>query len=133
MDCPRCASTLDRYEFRDRVAYGCDRCGYVGVPVEHRSELRPVESWADAIRRFNEKGRRVDGEEDGSVPLDAVKRAAAEITGEETSAETNSDDSEDTKDTDVSGVRDDTEEANDTDPTPAIRWVPEPAIRRVEE
>lgn len=82
MDCPRCESALDRYEFQSRVAYACDRCGYIGIPVEHTGSLRPVESWDDAIRRFNEKGQRANGEDDETGtdggtddPTPAIRRA----------------------------------------------------------
>ncbi|QLD88023.1 hypothetical protein HWV07_02800 [Natronomonas salina] len=57
MDCPRCDGRLERYALGGREAVSCDRCGYIGVPVEHRGELRDGESWDDAITRFNEVGR----------------------------------------------------------------------------
>lgn len=56
MDCPRCDRQLERYALDGREAVSCDRCGYIGVPVEHRGELRDVESWDDAITRFQEVG-----------------------------------------------------------------------------
>jgi len=56
MDCPRCDRPLDRYALGGREAVGCGSCGYIGVPVEHRGELREVESWDDAISRFEEVG-----------------------------------------------------------------------------
>lgn len=113
MDCPRCESALDRYEFQGRVAYGCDRCGYIGIPVEHKGSLRPVESWNDAIERFNEKGRRSNGEVEGAVVFD---EAGVVETSEKRS-----------------GTAHDAETDGADDPIPAIRRVPEPAIRRVEE
>lgn len=54
MDCPRCDGTLERYALAGREAVYCGGCGYIGVPVEHRGELREVESWDDAISRFHE-------------------------------------------------------------------------------
>lgn len=54
MDCPRCDRTLERYALAGREAVYCQGCGYMGVPVEHRGELREVESWDDAISRFHE-------------------------------------------------------------------------------
>ena len=56
MDCPRCDRQLERYALGGREAVSCDRCGYIGVPVEHRGELREFESWDDAITRFHEVG-----------------------------------------------------------------------------
>lgn len=56
MDCPRCERQLERYALGGREAVSCDGCGYIGVPVEHRGELRDVESWDDAITRFHEVG-----------------------------------------------------------------------------
>ena len=57
MDCPRCDRPLDRYALGGREAVVCEACGYIGVPVEHRGEPREVESWDDAISRFQEVGR----------------------------------------------------------------------------
>lgn len=54
-DCPRCGSTLSHYAHGDGEAYGCDACGWVGVDVEHRSEPVHLESWTDAITRFESK------------------------------------------------------------------------------
>jgi hypothetical protein len=54
-DCPRCGSTLSHYAHGDGEAYGCDACGWVGVDVEHRSEPVRLESWTDAITRFEAK------------------------------------------------------------------------------
>ncbi|WP_255196217.1 hypothetical protein [Halorarius litoreus] len=55
MDCPRCGSLLTEFEYRGRETAACEGCGFVGVSVDHHSELQPVESWSDALRRFNEK------------------------------------------------------------------------------
>jgi uncharacterized Zn finger protein (UPF0148 family) len=52
MDCPRCEAPLERYVMTGRETLGCERCGYVGVPVEHASERREAESWEAAIERF---------------------------------------------------------------------------------
>ena len=57
MECPRCDRALERYALAGREAVYCDACGYIGVPVEHRGELREVESWDDAISRFHEVSR----------------------------------------------------------------------------
>ncbi|WP_162991647.1 MULTISPECIES: hypothetical protein [Halostella] len=55
MDCPRCDAEVERYTLEGHDAQVCERCGYVGVSVEHESEPVEVESWQDAFRRFNEK------------------------------------------------------------------------------
>jgi len=54
MECPRCGSALERYSLGDREATACPDCGYVGVPVEHRGEIRTAESWAAAVERYAE-------------------------------------------------------------------------------
>lgn len=52
MECPRCGNDLDRYTLGGREAVSCERCGYTGVPVDHRSEPLFVESWDEAISRY---------------------------------------------------------------------------------
>ena len=55
MDCPRCETTLETYALGDSEAEVCERCGYVGVTVEHEREPVEFESWQEALRRFEEK------------------------------------------------------------------------------
>jgi transcription elongation factor Elf1 len=57
MECPRCGSELERYTLDGREAVSCERCGYVGVPVEHRGERQRVDSWGDAIERVPNAAR----------------------------------------------------------------------------
>lgn len=57
MECPRCGSDLERYTLDGREAVSCGRCGYVGVPVEHRGDEYRVESWDDAMSRVPEVTR----------------------------------------------------------------------------
>ncbi|MEF8809210.1 C2H2-type zinc finger protein [Natronomonas sp.] len=57
MECPRCAEELERYALQGREAFVCTACGYIGVPVEHRGEYEPPESWDDAISRFHNVDR----------------------------------------------------------------------------
>ncbi|MFB6170334.1 MAG: hypothetical protein ABEJ06_04220 [Haloarculaceae archaeon] len=54
MECQRCGTegSLARYALGERVAVACERCGYVGVPVDHESEPAERESWEAALRRF---------------------------------------------------------------------------------
>lgn len=54
MECPRCGreGSLARYSLGERVTVACERCGYVGVPVDHESEPDERESWETALRRF---------------------------------------------------------------------------------
>lgn len=55
MECPRCDGSLKTYSLGGRTAVVCERCGYVGVDVNHHTEPVEVESWAEAIRRFHEE------------------------------------------------------------------------------
>ncbi|QLD84272.1 hypothetical protein HWV23_00640 [Natronomonas halophila] len=57
MECPRCGEDLERYALQGREAFGCNACGYIGVPVEHRGEYDPPESWDEAISRFHNVDR----------------------------------------------------------------------------
>jgi predicted RNA-binding Zn-ribbon protein involved in translation (DUF1610 family) len=57
MECPRCGEELERYALQGREAFVCNACGYIGVPVEHRGEYEPPESWDDAISRFHNVDR----------------------------------------------------------------------------
>jgi rubredoxin len=57
MECPRCGEELERYALQGREAFGCNACGYIGVPVEHRGEYEPPESWDEAISRFHDVDR----------------------------------------------------------------------------
>jgi hypothetical protein len=66
MECPRCESELDRYTLGGREAVGCEACGYVGVPVEHRGERLTLESWEDAIDRYAEAAA------SGSVTVETI-------------------------------------------------------------
>jgi hypothetical protein len=71
-DCPRCGSSLSHYALADGEAYGCDACGWVGVDVEHRSKPATLESWHDAISRFESKFAR-DGSENAVRNLERVR------------------------------------------------------------
>ncbi|WP_159483462.1 zf-TFIIB domain-containing protein [Halorubrum sp. JWXQ-INN 858] len=53
-DCPRCEAALTTLTLAGAEAVACDACGYVGVEADHSGEPRVAESWADAIRRFQE-------------------------------------------------------------------------------
>jgi DNA-directed RNA polymerase subunit M/transcription elongation factor TFIIS len=79
MDCPRCDRPLERYALAGSEAVYCGDCGYIGVPVEHRGELREVESWDDAITRFHEVSRvRAGTVETTGDPPPAVEPAGLE-------------------------------------------------------
>lgn len=84
MECPRCDRTLDRYALGGREAVACERCGYIGVPVEHRGERREVESWDDALSRFQE--------------VDAVRPGTVETTDDTTPQWVLADDGDDSRD-----------------------------------
>ncbi len=79
MECPRCGGKLEQYTLGDRETASCGDCGYVGVPVEHRGELRRVESWEEAISRYPDAAgagsvtvESVDGEPALEVALDGT-------------------------------------------------------------
>ena len=71
-DCPRCDSSLSHYALAEGEAYGCDACGWVGVDVEHRSTPATLESWHDAISRFEAKFAN-DGSDSAVRNLDRVR------------------------------------------------------------
>ncbi|MFQ3318394.1 MAG: DNA-directed RNA polymerase subunit M/transcription elongation factor TFIIS [Natronomonas sp.] len=94
MECPRCGSALERYELQGREAVTCESCGYIGVPVEHRSELRDAESWDDALSRFYE--------------IERIESGTAETTENDPTPPTDSDDS-DTVECEICGKSFDTQ------------------------
>ncbi len=93
-ECPRCGSSLSAYSLSDVEAYGCDSCGWVGVPVDHKSEPKRLESWQDAIQRF-QKRFAADGLEEHAERLERVEQARRDA---------------------VSGADDETEDAGDEVP-----------------
>ena len=54
MPCERCGGAMETYELDGRNAEACHECGFVDVPVRHEPEGGESESWAEAIRRFQE-------------------------------------------------------------------------------
>lgn len=52
MRCERCGEPVERYELDGAAAISCPKCGFIGVPVDHKSEPKPHESWQDAFERF---------------------------------------------------------------------------------
>jgi Zn ribbon nucleic-acid-binding protein len=62
MECPRCgADRLQRYELDGREAISCERCGYLGIPVNHASNgSREAESWEEALARFRARSERAE-------------------------------------------------------------------------
>lgn len=79
-ECPRCGSSLSAYSLSDVEAYGCDSCGWVGVPVDHQSEPKRLESWQDAIQRFQKKFA-ADGLEEHAERLERVEQARRDAVG----------------------------------------------------
>jgi hypothetical protein len=87
MDCPRCGGPITVYELGDAVSKVCEDCSYVGVIVDHRREDTDIESWDDALNRFQTEFpesvpdgvARVD--DDTEVPDTAVDDATAEDSG----------------------------------------------------
>jgi len=62
-ECPRCGSTLTTLALSGSEAVACDACGYVGVEADHSGEPRLVESWEDALKRFQRRSADGDDEE----------------------------------------------------------------------
>lgn len=85
-ECPRCGSSLSSYSLSDVQAYGCDSCGWVGVPVDHQSEPKRLESWQDAIQRFQKKFA-ADGLEEHAERLERVEQARRDAVRDETEAD----------------------------------------------
>ncbi|MFC4405867.1 TFIIB-type zinc ribbon-containing protein [Haloarchaeobius iranensis] len=105
-ECPRCGSSLSAYSLSDVEAYGCDSCGWVGVPVDHKSEPKRLESWQDAIQRFQKKFA-ADGLEEHAERLERVEQARRDA---------------------VNGAVDETEAAGDGAPATAEDEGDEPAV-----
>lgn len=53
--CPRCGETLETLRLGRADAVSCEACGYVGVEADHSGEPRVVETWADALQRFEDR------------------------------------------------------------------------------
>lgn len=52
MDCPRCGGNVTVFELDEAVSQVCEDCSYVGVLADHRREDVAIESWDDALTRF---------------------------------------------------------------------------------
>ncbi|RNJ26311.1 hypothetical protein [Halosegnis longus] len=52
MDCPRCGGDVTVFELDEAVSQVCEECSHVGVLADHRREDAPIESWDDALTRF---------------------------------------------------------------------------------
>lgn len=63
--CPRCDGALERLQLGGADAVSCADCGYVGVEADHTGEPEVIETWDDAIRRF-ENQHRADGDDNGT-------------------------------------------------------------------
>ena len=62
-ECPRCGSRLTTLALAGTEAVACESCGYVGVEADHSGEPRLVESWEEALARFQEQYR-TNGDEE---------------------------------------------------------------------
>lgn len=95
MRCERCGEAVEEYRLGEASAIICPACGFLNVPVDHKSNPQPTESWQAAFERFYEQfgGDEAsddepsdDGDGDESVPdadheltdLDGVGPAVAE-------------------------------------------------------
>lgn len=56
MRCPRCEGELVTFaiEATGESAVVCESCGFAGVPASHRPDGEEIESWENAIERFDE-------------------------------------------------------------------------------
>lgn len=53
MACPQCEGPLEEYVLGESRAVHCERCGYVGIEVDHHPEPRgTVTSLAEAVERY---------------------------------------------------------------------------------
>lgn len=55
MRCERCGETVEEYELDGASAIICPECGFLNVPVDHKSDPEPTESWREAFERFYEQ------------------------------------------------------------------------------
>lgn len=111
--CPRCGSSLSSYSLSDVEAYGCDSCGWVGVPVDHQSEPERLETWQDAIQRFQKKFA-ADGLEEHAERLERVEQARRDAVGTDDEGDAAAGDSDEVTDDDATAA-DETPEDADAD------------------
>jgi hypothetical protein len=118
MACPRCGGDLERYALADAESVVCESCGYIGVPVEHDSEPVVIESWDEALERFDTRQAAVDavaaGDVDVSVPEEATDEAGETDGDGEATDETGVGDSEESEVTDEM-AREESEDDSDDD------------------
>jgi len=50
--CPRCDTALERLQLGDVETISCPACGYADIDVDHSGEPVRIESWDDALERF---------------------------------------------------------------------------------
>lgn len=101
--CPRCGSSLSSYSLSDVEAYGCDSCGWVGVPVDHQSEPERLETWQDAIQRFQKKFA-ADGLEEHAERLERVEQARRDAVGTDDEGDAAAGDSDEVTDDDATAA-----------------------------
>ncbi|WP_256300442.1 zf-TFIIB domain-containing protein [Haloarchaeobius salinus] len=109
-ECPRCGSSLSAYSLSDVEAYGCDSCGWVGVPVDHQSEPKRLESWQDAIQRFQQKFA-ADGLDEHAERLERIEQARRDAVNGDVEEEPEPDDER----ADVEGADDSAAEAGESE------------------
>ena len=69
--CPRCGTSLTTLTLRGTTAVNCERCGFVGVNADHSGEPQTIESWDQAMNRFQE----VNHIDNTGVDADADEKA----------------------------------------------------------
>lgn len=51
-DCPRCDGELTTFTLGKATAFECESCGYVGVEADHTGEPSRIETWEEAMQRY---------------------------------------------------------------------------------
>ena len=94
MRCERCGEGVEEYRLGEASAIICPACGFLNVPVDHKSNPQPTETWQEAFDRFYEQ---FGADEEGDDEL-SDEETGAEETDDET------DPGDDRELTDLEGV-----------------------------
>lgn len=115
--CPRCGSGLGTFILDGTEALSCDACGYVGVEANHSGEPTVVESWEEAINRFEQSLRdSASAASNGDSPAEDDEK---ETDHEEEAEEAEAEDEEQAEEEDVEEAVDPADEGADRANEPA--------------
>lgn len=70
MRCERCGETVEEYRLGEASAIICPTCGFLNVPVDHKSDPQPTETWQEAFDRFYEQFDADEARPDGEQGVD---------------------------------------------------------------